>query len=252
MNWESLRGTLHRTLAEGDYSLFPAPRNESLEAACASWGALHYALTCLLGWKDVGRGMAAWYSDGKPTSESAVLALIQHIWGADDLIDYYAAWAWKPADACYMAPQSVSPNGEPSPTWLAENSCWHDEDWWRAFVRRRWVNHYDPFYGGTDSLHLSNHTGRENQIPSERPLMEYSVAHRTGVLVTEGLNHWIADLEVLQDRLPPLKDRSWHVEVFDRRTGWLGTYRRSRVTGRWFLGKHSVHMMGSVFGKLSG
>jgi hypothetical protein len=46
-------------------------------------------------------------------------------------------------------------------------------------------------------------------------------------------------------QLPALPDaRSWHVEVFDRRVGWLGTYRQSRVTGQWFAGKHSVHMAG--------
>jgi hypothetical protein len=26
--------------------------------------------------------------------------------------------------------------------------------------------------------------------------------------------------------------------------GFLGTYRQSRVTGRWFTGKHSTHMLG--------
>ena len=64
------------------------------------------------------------------------------------------------------------------------------------------------------------------------------------VLVTDGLDHWLADLHALEARLPPLGERSWRVEIFDRCVGYLGEYRRSRVTGRWFLGKHSVHLRG--------
>ena len=68
---------------------------------------------------------------------------------------------------------------------------------------------------------------------------------RRVLLVTEGLDHWLADLHALEARLPPICDRSWRVEVFDRRTGYLGEYRRSRVTGRWFTGRHAIHMKGN-------
>ena len=38
--------------------------------------------------------------------------------------------------------------------------------------------------------------------------------------------------------------RSWRIDVICKQIGWLGTYRRSRVTGYWFAGKHSIHMAG--------
>lgn len=236
--------TFFRALADPGSYVLPRPVTGSLEDACASWGALHYALNCLLGWRDVPKGLAWWYRTGKPVEGSEVLTLIRHVWGRDDLIDYYAAWAWKPDGQGWMVPQEFAPLDGPSPTELAKNSHWTDEGWWRAFVRRGAVHHHDPFYGGSDALHLSAHTGREGGVPSHAPVVHLDAPGRCGVLVTEGLQHWLADLEVLGQTLPTLGDRSWRIEVFDRRVGFLGEYRQSRVTGRWFRGKHSVHEQG--------
>ncbi len=176
MSWSSLYPALHRALANNNYDEFPGPPSGGFEASCASWGALNYALTCLLGWRDVGCGLASWYAGGKLTSSSPVLELVKRVWGTDDLLDYYAAWVWKPSDACFLHPQSVDLFKGPSPTWLAENSMWPDEDWWRSFCRRGQVLHHDPFYGGCDSLHLSGHTGKEDQVPSPPPIRAVGIA----------------------------------------------------------------------------
>lgn len=223
-------------------SAIPQPSVGPLEQACAHWGALHYTLSSLLGWADVGRGLAWWYAAGKPANDSPVLALVQRVWGADDLIDYYAAWAWLPPGDGYGLPQSG--NGEPS-SWLAQHSGWPDEDWWRRFIRRGKVHSHDPFYGGSDPLHLAIHDGPPTAEPSAEPLVHLIAGQRRVLLVTEGLDHWLADLHALERRLPPIGNRSWRVEVFERCTGYLGEYRRSRVTGRWFTGRHSVHMKGN-------
>ena len=123
-------------------SAIPRPATGPLEQACAHWGALHYTLSSLLGWADVGRGLAWWYAAGKPVDDSPVLVLVQRVWGADDLIDYYAAWSWLPPGVGYALPQSAVIDGGPSPTWLAQHSRWPDEDWWRSFVRRGQVHHH--------------------------------------------------------------------------------------------------------------
>lgn len=236
---------LFRALADSSSrTALPRPVTGSLEEACASWGALHYALNCVLGWRDVPKGLAWWYLAGKPVEGSEALALIREVWGQEDLIDYYAAWAWKPAGQGWLFPQEFAPLDGPSPTDLAKNSHWSDEEWWRAFVRRGAAHHHDPFYGGSDALHLSVHTGREDCVRSKDPVIHLDASGRRGVLVTEGLSHWLADLEALGHELPPLGDRSWRIEVFDRRVGFLGEYRQSRVTGRWFQGKHSIHQQG--------
>lgn len=225
-------------------SAIPRPTAGPLDQACAHWGALHYALSSLLGWADVGRGLAWWYAAGQPVDDSPVLAQVQRVWGVDDLIDYYAAWSWRPPDVGYPSPQSAGIDGGPSPAWLAQHSRWPNDNWWRNFVRRGQVHRHDPFYGGTDPLHLAAHAGPPGDAPSAAPLTYIVVEQRRAVLVTGGLDHWLADLIRLQDQLPSVGERSWRVEVFDRATGYLGEYRRSRVTGRWFTGKHSIHLRG--------
>ena len=68
---------------------------------------------------------------------------------------------------------------------------------------------------------------------------------RRAVVVTTGFQTWREELTTAGRQLPPLAhERSWHVDVFDKRVGWLGTYRQSRMTGRWFAGTHTVHMAG--------
>lgn len=244
--WERNVPAVFRALADPSLrNALPRPRNASLDEACATWGALHYMLSSVLGWRDIGAGLAWWYAAGKPVDDSPVLSLVREVWGADDMIDWYAAWAWLPTGAGYLHAQSQDPFNGPSPTWLAQHSRWPDKDWWRAFVRRGQVHHHDPFYGGSDPLHLAAHAGPTPDTPSAQPLVQVLPAQRRVVLVTADLDHWLADLRVLETQLPPLGERSWRVEIFDRTVGWLGEYRRSRDTGRWFAGRHSIHLQGN-------
>ena len=67
----------------------------SLEDACAVWEMLHYLLRALLGWDDPGRGLSWWYAHGKPVEGSPLLAGVARWWDKENLIDFYAAWAWK-------------------------------------------------------------------------------------------------------------------------------------------------------------
>lgn len=244
--WTRLVPDMFRSLADpAQRQFFPRPENTGLENACASWGALNYALCSLLGWRDVGTGLARWYRAGKPVADSPVLSFIQEVWGEDNMLEYYAAWAWKPRDSGWLVPQSVSISEGPSPHWLATNSrYWQDEDWWRAFVRRGKVHSHDPFYGGTDSLHLGMHSGPPVSDSSGESVYARTTQPRHVLLVVGSVDHWLADLIELGKQLPSLPDRSWQVDVFDRQVGYLGRYRQSRETGLWFTGRHSVHMWG--------
>lgn len=245
--WQAHIPAVFRALADpAQREQVPRPCDADFEYALATWGALHYTLSSLLGWRNVGAGLAWWYGAGQPTDESPVLELVKRVWGVDDLIDYYAAWTWRPEGACHLYSQAESPFDGPSPTALALNSHWQDEGWWRAFVRRGRVHHSDPFYGGTDPLHLQLHDRPTSYSPSRDPLVQVLPQQRRAVLVTGGLDYWMADLRQLEEQLPPLENRSWRVEIFDRKVGWLGEYRKSRVTGRWFTGKHRIHMRGNA------
>jgi hypothetical protein len=69
---------------------------------------------------------------------------------------------------------------------------------------------------------------------------------RTAALVCETANGWYGDLTRLGASLPDIGNNSWHVDVFVKSIGFMGTFRKSRVTNRWFVGRHAVHMLGNV------
>jgi hypothetical protein len=52
---------------------------------------------------------------------------------------------------------------------------------------------------------------------------------------------WYRALVEAGSTLPQVEQRSWHVDVYARPVGHLGTYRRSRISGLWFSGPHRYH-----------
>lgn len=56
---------------------------------------------------------------------------------------------------------------------------------------------------------------------------------------------WPAQLRRLGDTLPKSGSHSWKVDVVVKPIGWVGAFRQSRETGRWFSGRHSIHMFGN-------
>lgn len=219
------------------------PRNLAtlpLDEACAAWETLHYLLGSILGWDDRAKGLAWWYSAGKPTGDSRALGLIKRLWDQDGHLDHYAAWLWWPRSGCF--------GGEFSPKAVAHASVYcRDIEWWRAFKRRGKDLAHGPFYGGTNALHLGH---SDNSIDGafaediEKPILMSDVGSRSGVLVVSSIGTWRSDLRELGSQLPSLGERSWRVEVFDRAAGYLGLFRQSRVTKHWFAGKHSIHVRG--------
>ena len=99
---------------------------------------------------------------------------------------------------------------------------------------------------GSNPLHLghSDCFGFD-EVEPDRARLHFDVSARRAVLIVNHLGSWREDLRRAEKRLPATGERSWHVEVFDRQTGYLGLFRRSRETGQWFQGKHSVHVRGN-------
>lgn len=231
---------LHRALADpAQIGYLPYVAEElTLEHACAAWEPLHYLFTALLGWQSPGHGLAWWYAAGKPVDDPRLRVVRDH-WNARYQLDYYAAWAWAQGQVC-LAPDDLDPAA------MARASLWQNEDWWRAFKRRGRALQNDPFYGGSNPLHLG-HSETFGWLETSGANADLLVdkARRKAVLLVSGLQSWRADLEAAEARMPSLGDRSWHVEVIDRQVGWLGEYRQSRETDRWFLGRHSLHVKGN-------
>lgn len=233
---------LHRTLADPDMQehLLHAAKDLDFEKSCAHWEALHYLFTALLGWESPGHGLAWWYNAGKPVEEP-LLKMVRQIWDPNFQLHYYAAWAWTPE-------QSFISEDDLNPAELACTSLYSNETWWRLFKESGRRFRHDPFYGGSNPLHLghSDEFGMDYVSDGDpQPIMHSNTKDRRAVLIVSSLGHWRRNLINMGSQLLKLNDHSWHVEVFDRQYGFLGLLRQSRVTGKWFMGKHSVHMAGN-------
>lgn len=230
---------LHRALADPSLAdrLPRIQQCRTLEDFQLYWKTLYYLLLALMGWERIGDGLAWWYSSGRNARGDARLELVNAIWDDDGQLDYFAGHCWR-GGLGFGLPDELSPAE------MAKSSPWRDEDWWRQFKRQGRRFSYDPFYGGSNPLHLDAGCCLEGTsgLP---PLAKYADnATRRATLVVGEFPTWRDALETFGNTLPPESQRSWHVDVFDRRVGHLGLFRRSRVTGRWFQGKHSVHMRG--------
>lgn len=241
--WHQYIPALHQALAHGeDELMFPQPlARMELAEICAAWNTLHYLFTGLLGWSSPAHGLAWWYKAGKPV-ESSLLKLARNTWDKDGELDYYAAWLWRngaqPFDLDTMTTGAI-----------AQASLYPDEDWWRQFKRRGQTLRHDPFYGGGNSLHLGSvhDVGIDPVGPEEdRAILHQDRSRRHAVLIANSLTTWRTDLAAHGSKLPSLGERSWHVEVFDRQYGFIGQFRQSRVTDRWFMGQHNIHVPGCL------
>lgn len=62
---------------------------------------------------------------------------------------------------------------------------------------------------------------------------------RRATLIVESMVGWYRALVEAGATLPKTaKERSWHVDVYARPVGYLGTYQRSRESGIWYSGPH--------------
>ena len=236
--WCRLIPTLHQALADPykDHGLPTRPPKDQHGDICAYWETLHYLLHVLVGWQDIATGLAWWYGNGKKHLNDPRFQLLKALWDSEGQLDDYAAWAWKTKgwDPGYQF-QHVTPESAPS---------WLDETWWRTFKRRKKAEHSNPYDGGSNPLHLghSDEYGLTASTGDFRTFFEPST--RQAVLVVSKIESWRAELRTLSQQLPSLGSKPWHLEVFDRRIGFLGLFRQSRITHRWFQGKHSTHMAG--------
>lgn len=238
--WLQWIPTVHRALG-CDSSRFECPAKDvdrSLEAACAHWEALHYTMKALLAWDSPAMGLASWYAAGKPAQGSDVLQLVQAGWGSGQHMNLYAAWCWA-GQYGFMTADEIQPH------LLAQTAPYGDENCWSELKCLPNPTAHNPLYGGTNPLHLghSDELGFDAGDPAQCYLVTDHTTRRA-VLVVSGLGSWRTELTQHGASLSPMQNRSWHVEVFDRQIGFLGKFRRSRVTGKWFAGSHAIHLWG--------
>lgn len=176
----------------------------------AWWTPLDHLVRFGLGWNAPGKGLAAWCDLGRPT-EHPVLKLIDRWWG--DYVDHAIGW-YNPLDSGRSAR-------------LRDDPIWQQ-----------------VWSGGSDPMHLTGH--RQPEVsPDYRPQRLQSSSGPEAVILTPSYAGWYEALRMAFPGGRP-DGSSWRVAVVCRPIGWLGTYRRSRVSGRWFSGRHRWHQLGAT------
>lgn len=239
---------IHRALADPSQILeYPKFRRTPVhEEAKSYWEAAVHVLYLLLGWADAAKGLQTWYRAGKPTAD-ARLALLREIYDTESQLDLLARHLWEHGSYAHSSGllECAGRSLELSPTEERRGEAFMGEGWVRSFEERYPAGavRHDPFHGGSNVLHLmwSIDRPREDQAYS----LYADPRQLRAVVVLDEARGWYWQLARAANDLKAPAERSWHVDVLVKPVGWMGTFRRSRVTGIWFQGKHSVHMMGN-------
>jgi hypothetical protein len=220
--------------AHADPSGTPAfPSREAAASGAEWWIPLVHLLCFSLGWPRPDIGLRSWIDQGRPLGHPA-LGLIEAIWGRD--LDVFCVWCWRYTHWFAQIAEALDLPPDRAPA-VAMDRTWEE----RIIAQ---AGRDQPVGGGGDPLHLAVHA----QSPIEPSTKSGDLllgADRRAVLLLDEYRGWYRALHEQCGALPPLElDRSWRVDVIVRPVGWLGTFRRSRDSGRWFSGQHRFHELG--------
>lgn len=223
----------------------PKPGDDIMRGPLAYWSALLHLMIYGFGWVRPDAGLRWWYEAGKPVTDYR-LQLMSQIWDADGQLDWFAAWLWTPH------PILNDTLLEEATGYLNQMPLQFDNDGEAA--QDRWIQARRseaeasgipaPIGQGWDELHLSAHINGPLESATGRSVLSKSRADRRAVLLLDSMTGWYRALASEGKALPKLSGHSWRVDVVVKPVGWLGTYRRSSVTGLWFAGSHRVHLKG--------
>lgn len=201
------------------------------------WTALQSLLTYSFGWTRYDRGLRWWYDAGKPTDDPR-LALIDAVWERDGNLLAYAEWCQDRLgqfDHQALAEWSIY---DPRPDGLSG-------DWTRTLRAVREAQAHFELSPHGKHLEGGDHAAGPASSPYVGSIVVIDRLARSAIYTCESAMGWYRGLVELGSELPELGSASWHVEVHVRTIGFLGTYRKSRVTGLWFAGRHRHHIVGN-------
>jgi hypothetical protein len=215
-------------------------REHELTVACGYWTSLLNVLVYSFGWSRPGVGLRWWLDNGQPTDDPR-LALITEVWLGDGQLHWFEAWAETSSYSQFLQ-ELINENYRSSGQWISNSEHQNLE------LALTLLSIPNPFTGGGDPLHLSHHASSastRHQTSNVQMTMSAN-GEPHAVLLLDGMIGWYHDLFNEGNRLGEHKSgRSWRIDVVVKQVGHLGTFRRSRETGLWFAGPHSLHMAGN-------
>ncbi|CAO1648932.1 hypothetical protein NYA9BBAC_00084 [Salinibacterium sp. NYA9b] len=237
---------VHQALASPcSYASIPEPPRGTAaphHASLGYWAPLHNLLLYRLGWSRPDRGLRWWYDAGKPVDDPT-LAFIAAVWDRDGRLDGYLAWLLR-LESVFLDPTRSAYGQHPGHDFTLPET-W--QRWLAETIRTRDETRY-PHFGfdmSGDPLHLCSSGGQHNQVDAKATLVIIAPSKRTAAFHADRADSWYFTLMANASTLPDIGNNSWYVDVYVKPIGFLGTFRRSRVTGNWFSGRHHIHSQGN-------
>jgi hypothetical protein len=210
------------------------------------WGSLLHLLTTNFGWQYPALGLRWWVDQGMPDDDDR-FSLIKQTWYSDGQFDAFLVFLWR-NPALRWPSFSLGPGVVDSDSPGARVPAFEplvDEDWLRDTELK-----FSNFR--VSGLHLEHHIAdalnlhEDSQSREKCRLVLDASGEPRGTLIAEDLAGWYRFLHV-SERLQTndSSGRSWRIDVIVKKVGFLGTFRRSRDTGRWFAGPHRFHVVGN-------
>lgn len=216
----------------------------------AYYTALQSFLTYSFGWTRHDKGLLWWYENER-IIDDARFALIRDIWVEDDTLSGYLAWVISRMEAApleairALRPWAARCDTAPAALPAQMATSLHTE-----LHRGVWATGSDPMHlwGGHHAGLPSGlrYFGESDHSPRPARIVSADRASRSAIVVAESADGWYAQLADHARELPTLAGAmSWHVDVYVKPWGFVGTFRRSRDTGLWFSGRHRHHIVGN-------
>jgi hypothetical protein len=205
--------------------------------AAGYWAPLLHLALYSLGWPSPAHGLYHWDRLGRPL-EDRRLALIESLWGYRLDAALRHLWMNQPGFDLDLPGTTAMPDLGSAP-----------DAWRRPVLAASYVEH-NPATGGSDPLHLHHVVnGATDDSVSHRtdlrPCDPGSSRQPRAVFTTDNYAGWYRRLADRATELPTTPGGSgWRIDVVIEPIGFVGTYRRSRASGRWFNGQHRWHELG--------
>lgn len=243
MAW--LPEVLRSIVGNGRPDLIPRPRPDRRDDVVLEaniFGPILPLLHFRLGWPRVDVGVDRWVTSGRADLGDPTLSFLATHWG--DHVLAFARWCLYST----YAPQAwtTDPVGAQPRSPVRESEPVLDDDDVLASLGSR---SEELARDRSDPFHLSGHWRSALTSPEHD---RWRTTHRLtvsrpghAVLTLNRYAGWYSVLTQTGRSLPALKSgRSWRIDVLILPIGWIGEFRRSRDTGRWFAGRHAAHSLG--------
>lgn len=225
---------LRRVAGSAHCAIPPIPgRDSSHSEEISEWGPLLQLFHFHLGWPRVDLGLARWASAGFPTIDDPTLTTIKELWdpGLAPFVGWYLT--------TYGEPHLLSPHLKG----VLLNAAVQPLSW--ATTGGSDPLHLGAHYGGPTGGHANPYASLELRAPEWCEVRHVGPGHDH--LVVPGYAGWYAALTTYGNQQPAMVNgRSWRIDMTIAPIGHIGRFRRSKVSGRWFTGRHKAHALGVV------